>query len=193
MSSLSRTFVAAVPPPEAVDHLDEFLSVRRDAAAYRWTLPDQWHLTLAFATDLPERSLDDAVERLAAAALKRPAMTFGIAGGGAFPDPDRAKILYARLAGDETDLSQLERLAAGARVALSKSGARVDGQRFRPHLTLARLGNPDNVTVWARLLDAYEGPTWRLSEVVLIESHLGEGPGRRARHEVCATFPLAVD
>ena len=193
MSSLSRTFVAAVPPPEVVDHLDEFLSVRRDAAAYRWTLPDQWHLTLAFATDLPERSLDDAVERLAAAALKRPAMTFGFAGGGAFPDPDRAKILYARLAGDETDLSQLERLAAGARVALSKSGARVDGQRFRPHLTLARLGNPDNVTVWARLLDAYEGPTWRLSEVVLIESHLGEGPGRRARHEVCATFPLAVD
>jgi 2'-5' RNA ligase len=118
-------------------------------------------------------------------------MTVGFAGGGAFPHPDRAKVLYARLAGDEQDRTQLGHLAAGARGALSKSGAQVDGQRFRPHLTLARLGHPDNVTSWARLLDAYQGPTWRLDEVVLVESHLGEGPGRRARHEVRATFPLA--
>ncbi len=54
---MTRMFVAAVPPEEVVTHLDEFLSVRREAAPYRWTVPDQWHLTLAFAEDVPDRSL----------------------------------------------------------------------------------------------------------------------------------------
>lgn len=190
--TMTRAFVAAVPPPDVVAHLEEFLSVRRAAAPYRWTHPDQWHLTLAFAADVPDRSLEDAVERLARAAGKRSEMTLGFAGGGAFPHPDRAKVLYAALAADETDRPRLEHLATGARAALGKAGAKVDGQRFRPHLTLARLSHPDNVTPWVRLLDAYEGPTWRLDEIALVGSHLGEGPRRRPRYEVLATFPLAT-
>ena len=67
---------------------------------------------------------------------------------------------------------------------------RVDGQRFHPHLTLGRLGHPDNVTSWVRLLDAYHGPEWLVDEVALVASHLGEGPRRRPRHEVVATYPL---
>src|SRR5688500_10578724 len=156
MTPMTRAFVAVVPPLEVVEHLDEFLSVRREAAPYRWTQSDQWHLTLAFAADVPERSFEDAVERLARAAGKRPEMTVRFAGGGAFPHPDRAKVLYAGLVADEADRPRLEHLATGARAALSKAGAKVDGQRFRPHLTLARLGHPDNVTPWVRLLDAYE-------------------------------------
>jgi 2'-5' RNA ligase len=41
-----------------------------------------------------------------------------------------------------------------------------------------------------RLLDAYRGPAWTASEVVLVASHLGEGPRRRPRHEVVAELPL---
>ena len=185
-------FVAVVPPETAVEDLDDFLSVRRSAGEFRWTHPDQWHLTLAFAADVPDRSLDDAVERLARAAGKRREMTLGFAGGGAFPHPDRARVLYAAVAADEADRRRLEHLATGARAAIGKAGAKVDGQRFRPHLTLARLSHPDNVTPWFRLLDAYEGPTWRLDEIALVASHLGEGPRRRPRYEVLATFPLAA-
>ena len=183
-----RCFVAAVPPPEVVDHLEEFLSVRREHAAYRWTPAEQWHLTLAFSEDLPERSLDDALERLERAARKRHAMTLRVAGGGAFPHADRARVLYAAVSAD--DATELGRLATGSRAALSKAGGRVDGQRFRVHLTLARLGHPDNVTSWVRLLDGYEAPTWDLDEVALVASYLGEGPRRRPRHEVVETFPL---
>ena len=67
---------------------------------------------------------------------------------------------------------------------MSRAGARVDGQRFHPHVTLARLGRPANVTSWVRLLDAYDGPRWHVDEVALVASHLGEGPRRRPRHEV---------
>ena len=73
---------------------------------------------------------------------------------------------------------------------MSAAGARVDGQRFRPHLTLGRLGRPANVTPWVRLLDAYDGPAWGVDELALIASHLGEGPRRRPRHEVVGTYAL---
>ena len=67
----------------------------------------------------------------------------------------------------------------------------MDGKRFRPHLTLARLGHPDNVTSWVRLLEAYSGPAWLVEEIALVASHLGEGPRRRPRHEVVGTYQLA--
>jgi 2'-5' RNA ligase len=174
-----------------VTHLDEFLAVRREAAAFRWTVPEQWHLTLAFAANVPDRALDDLSERLALAAGKRRTVRLRLAGGGAFPHPDRAKVLFARLDTDEAGHDELERLAAGCRSAVATSGAQVDGQRFRPHVTLARIGAPDNVTSWVRLLDAYEGPDWELDEIALVASHLGEGARRRPRHEVVETHRLA--
>lgn len=186
-----RMFVAAVPPEAAIEDLDEFLEPRRESAAYRWTSSEQLHVTLAFSADVPERSLDDLVERLTRAARKRHPMATRITGGGAFPHPDRARVLYAGLDLAEADRTELTRLATGSRAALAKAGAQVDGQRFRPHLTLARLGRPDNVTSWVRLLDAYRGPAWTIDHVALIASHLGEGPRRRPRHEVVETFALA--
>ena len=92
-----RLFVAAVPPAEVVEHLDDFLSVRREAASYRWTDPAQWHLTLAFAEAVPERKLDDLGERLERAARKRRAFEVRLGGGGAFPHAGRARVLFARL------------------------------------------------------------------------------------------------
>ncbi len=177
-------FVAVVPPPAAVEDLDDFLSVRREAAPFRWASADQWHVTLAFLEDVPDRSLDELAERLEATAGRQRAFTSRVVGGGAFPHPDRAKVLWAGLEGD------FDALSRGARAAASTAGAVVDGQRFRAHLTLARLGRPANVSRWVRLLDAYVGPTWTVDEVALVASYLGEGPRRRPRHEVVATFPL---
>ena len=184
-----RLFVAVVPPDEVVEHLDEFLSVRREAAGFRWSDPGQWHLTLAFAADLPDRSLDELHDLLSLAAARHEAFGTRITGGGAFPHPDGARVLYAGLDADD---SPLDLLAGACRSAVSRAGARVDGQRFRPHVTLARLGRPANVTSWVRLLDAYDGPEWQVAEVALVASHLGEGPRRRPRHEVLGTYDLGV-
>lgn len=181
-------FVAVVPPEEVVDHLEEFLAPRRDAAAFRWTVPDQWHLTLAFSSNVPDRSYDDLVARLTRAAAKRSPMEARIAGGGAFPNVARAKVLFAGVENESGE--ELRRAATGARAALAKAGAEVDGQRFRAHLTLARMGRPMEATNWVRLLEGYAGPSWQIEELALVGSHLGEGPRRRPRHEVVETFTL---
>ncbi|HET9500262.1 MAG TPA: RNA 2',3'-cyclic phosphodiesterase [Marmoricola sp.] len=185
-------FVAVRPPPEAVDDLDAFLAVRREAGDFRWTVAEQWHLTLAFLADVPERKVDDLEARLQRAARKRRALPVRFAGGGAFPHPGRAKVLYAGLAMSAPDQVELDRLATGAKAAGNKAGAPADGQRFRPHLTLARLGYPRDVSNWVRLLDSYAGPSWLVDEIALVASYLGEGPRRRPRHQVVSTFALGA-
>ena len=182
-----RMFVAALPGEEVLADLEEYVAPRRESAPFRWTRPDQWHVTLAFLPDVPDRAYDELADRLATAAARRSPVGARIAGGTAFPHVGRAKVLAA---GVETDAEELERLSAGARHAATTAGVEADGQRFRPHLTLARLNRPVEATRWIRVLDAYRGPAWTVEEVALVASHLGEGPRGGARHEVLATFSL---
>lgn len=185
-----RMFVALVPPSQALEDLAEFLAPRQEAEpGFRWTVAEQWHITLAFMAEVADRHVDDLCARLERAAARRTCFDLRVSGGGAFPNPGRAKVLYAGLDAG-ADAVELNRLATGARAAANKAGADADGGRFHPHLTLARLGRPHEATRWVRVLDAYRGPAWTADEITLIESHLGEGPRRRPRYEAVATFPL---
>jgi RNA 2',3'-cyclic 3'-phosphodiesterase len=186
-----RMFVAVVPPDDVVEHLDEFLDVRRDAAPFRWAAVEQLHLTLAFLAEVPDRKLDDLVERLGRAASRRTAFAAAVAGGGAFPNVARARVLWAGLETDEAGRTELARMATGARAAANRSGIPVDGQRFRAHVTLARLGHPEDVTSWVRLLDSYRGPTWTVDRLTLVASYLGQGPRGRPRYQVVDEFGLS--
>lgn len=185
-----RMFVAVTPPEGALADLDEFLARRRDAADFRWTLPEHLHLTLAFLPAVTDRALDDLVERLGRAAARRTPFAARIAGGGSFPNPARAKVLYAGLELDEPGRVELGRLAIGARAAASRAGAEVDGARFRPHLTVARLRRPADTTNWVRLLDAYAGPGFAVDSITLVASYLGDGTRGRPRYEEVAELAL---
>ena len=184
-------FVALQPPPDAVDDLDAFLEVRRAAAGFRWSPPEQFHVTLAFLAEVADRALDDLVDGLARAASRRTSFATALVGGGAFPDPSGARVLWAGLDLDAVGRTELDRLAAGARTAANRAGVPVDGQRFRPHVTLARLGRPVDVTRWVRLLDTYRGPAWRADRVALVASYLGEGTRGRPRYETVEEFALS--
>src|SRR5262245_38361306 len=145
-------FVAVVPPDPIVDHLDEFLEPRRASADFRWVPRDQLHATTAFLAEVPDRVLDDLYERLGRAAARHTAFPTALAGGGAFPNVGRARVLWAGLALDETGRTEMSRLATGTRAAASKAGIEVDGARFKPHVTVARLKHPQEASSWVRLL-----------------------------------------
>lgn len=192
-----RMFVAARPPEPVIEALSDFLAPRREVAdsGWRWTVEEQWHLTLAFYARVPERALDDLEERLGRAASRRAALSLTVTSVGAFPHIGQARVLYfgvdARGVGAaERERAELGLLAAGARAAAVKAGIEVAGSRFRPHLTLARRGRPVEATRWVRALDGFISPPWPLRAVTLVQSHLGEGPRGRPRYVPIATFPL---
>ncbi len=185
-------FAAIVPPDPVVEHLDEFLEPRREQGTFRWSTAEQLHVTLAFCEAVPDVAVDDLVDTLGAATQRRSPFDVRVAGGGAFPDPTRARVLYAGLDLAEGASTELDRLAVGARTAAGRVGIEVDGQRFRPHLTVARLGRPTEATRWLRILEAYAGPTWTVDHVALVASYLGEGPRGRPRYETVAELALGA-
>lgn len=182
----ARLFTAVVPPPEVVGDLDAFCTPRREAEPrLRWTPPEHWHLTTSFLPDVDPGHLDRLVEALADVAERTPPLRLSVVGGGCFPEPRRAKVLFAAIAGDTEELGALARRARNAAV---RAGATVDGTRFRPHLTLGRSGRGLDATRLLRVLDAYASPAWTATEHVLIASHLRD---RGARYEVLERFALA--
>jgi 2'-5' RNA ligase len=183
-------FVAVVPPEDVIAELSDFLDPRRDAdSELRWTRPEQWHVTLAFLPSVADRSLDRLIDGLAQTAAKRQPFQLALAGAGAFPDPARAKLLWQGVTGD---VAELAGLAESARNAANSAGTEVDGATFRPHLSLARVNRPRNVSRWIRIFDTYYSPTWTVDNVELVESHLGQGPGGSPRYQVQEQFPLTA-
>lgn len=183
----ARLFAALIPPAEIVADLDAFCEPRREAEPRLcWTPAANWHLTTVFCPDVDAGRIERLEEELAHAAARTPAPALALTGGGCFPDPLRATILFAGVAGD---LERLDALAARCRTAAGRAGAVVDGARFRPHLTLARSGGGVDITRLLRVLDAYASASWLAEELALIESHLHD---RGSRYEVVARFPLAA-
>lgn len=187
-----RMFAAVLPPESVKEEIERFLEPR---PGLTWTSAGQWHLTLAFAESVDEWRIDELTDGLAAAARKHEPFRLRIAGAGAFPSVERAKVLWLGVAGAADGASsdavdELGAVAGAARRAFNAAGAAPDGARFRPHLTLARLGGRDDATHWLRVLDTFTSSEWEVDEIALVDSFLGEGPRGRARHEVVARLPL---
>lgn len=178
-----RMFVAVVPPADVREHLAEFLEPRE---GLRWTPVDRLHLTLSFLPDVPERILEPLDERLRAALLDLPPFDCRLSGAGAFPEPDRPAVLWM---GVDRGRAELEHLAQRVRTAASVAGAFPDGQRFVPHLTLARPPRHRSAIRWLRMLDTYASRTWTIDEVSLIESQL-RGRPHRPQHVEISVLPL---
>ncbi len=174
---------------EVVEHLAEFVEPRREHKDedVRWASEENWHITLAFLGEVPERKTDELEERLERAARRRPAMRLSLAGGGAFPNAAEARVLWTGVHGDRTALS---RLATGVRASANRAGVEVAGRRFSPHVTLARLRRPVDVTKWVRIFEEYQGPEWTAAGIELIASRLGQGPNRGAAYDTVGEWPL---
>ncbi|MEQ6902292.1 RNA 2',3'-cyclic phosphodiesterase [Nocardioides sp. YIM 152588] len=187
----TRLFAAVIPSEEAVEHLEAFLEPRRAAADFRWSIPAQFHITLAFLPDVDDQLIDDYVDRLAEGLERTPIPDLRLKGPVVFPDAATTRVLAVGIdpVSEAADVV-LERMAGRARNAAVNVGTKVDGQRYRPHLTLARLRQPADTTNWVRLLETYEGPGWPVYEVAVIASHLGEGPGGRPRYQTVAEIPI---
>lgn len=81
--------------------------------------------------------------------------------------------------------------AKALRALASHAGARVDGTRFSPHVTLARAaGGRHPAGHLVQALDTLATPTWTADEVHLVRSHLGQGPAGTPRYEVRHTWEL---
>lgn len=135
---------------------------------------------------MPADRLAALVAGAGPAVAATPRMTLRLAGGGRFGSVRRPQVAWAGLDGDVRPLTALaDRLAAVARSLRLP----VEDRPFRPHLTIGRWRprRPADGTLTDRLA-GYRGPDWPVTEVRLLESHLGPRP----RYDRVATWPVGT-
>lgn len=181
----ARLFTAIWPPATVIEALEAFCEPRREADdRLHWTRPHNWHLTCSFMGSVDPYDVEPLTENLAAVAARTPAFAVRLGGAGVFGRPEAARVLWLGVAEGSDELSAL---AARARTAGERAGIRVDGAKFTPHLTLARMRRPIEATRWLRIVDAFESSPWEATELCLVQSHLRD---RGHRYEVLEKFPL---
>ena len=178
-----RMFVAIFPPEEIRRELQGVLGEHPDAG---WVDPDRWHITLAFCEAVSPRRVDELAESVVAAVTRAGPFTLRLAGGGAFPSESRPRVVWAGVEQQdgETGGDLLAALAEAVRSAAARAGAAPDRAAFRPHLTLARTRDRDEVRRRLAQLESFRGRWWTAEEVVLVASYPGEGGDGGTRYEV---------
>ena len=181
-----RLFAAVALPDDIVSDLDSAVASHRDDVL-AWTLPEQWHITLAFYGQVEDERVPDLKGRLTRAAKRYPAVSLALAGAGRFDE----RTLWVGCSGDVAALRGIARsvAAAGRRVGAASAD---ETFRFRAHVTLARARRPVDVRPYVAALDAYRSRSWHVDAVSLVRSHLGAGAERRSRYETLSTHPLAA-
>jgi 2'-5' RNA ligase len=173
-----RLFVAAYPPGSACDDLEDRLAglaVTRAAEGgvnTRLAHRETWHVTLAFLGEVGDERAPGAATAVERAA-DSPPLKLRLAGGGRF-GRGRFTVLWAGVEGDGLDV-----LSQRVRRELKRARLPYDDRPFRPHLTVARPGDkldPEAVEADRALLADYRGPSWPVTEIQLVRSHLGPRP-----------------
>ena len=166
---LRRGFLAVVPPP-AVRGWTESLadSVRRDDDGLRWMRRDQRHLTVQFLGRVAESVVEPLTESVAESVRRIPPFTLALGGGGGFPSPRRASVLWL---GVTTGAAELAALAGVINAATAPLGFEADDRPFRAHLTLARVNRARDVRALVEQLSTGSaGPPFTVDRVVLFDS-----------------------
>jgi 2'-5' RNA ligase len=122
-----------------------------------------------------------------AAARTAAPFTVRLAGAGAFPAPDRPRVVWLGIVEGAPELAAL---AEALSDQLAGRGWERDERPFRAHLTLGRAdGVPGAGRAVAALADAAAtlDAAWKVDRLVVFRSELGRGP---ARYLSLATAPL---
>jgi 2'-5' RNA ligase len=178
VAPVGRVFAAVPLPPEVRLALEEALADLEIPG--KVVPPENWHLTLRFLDSVEEvpyeRFLAGLTELGEISAFP---VRLGRLGG--FPRNGRASVVWA---GVEQGTEELIELNAVVEEAAQAAGLDPEERPYRPHLTLARVRPPRDIT---HLTSVELGLGWVADRVVVYRSLLGRGG---ARYEPLESFTL---
>jgi len=172
-----RSFIAIELPAEVKQYLAELQKKLKAEKQLRikWVRPEGIHLTLKFLGDIDMSMVKPVTQAMADAAAAITPFKLGIQQPGAFPNLQRAQVVWVGLGGEVDKLKQLHKKLD---TNLAKLGFKTEQRPFKPHLTLARLGAEASAEqrqqlgelIAATRLEA--GKAINVSDISLIKSQL---------------------
>jgi 2'-5' RNA ligase len=172
---MPRLFTGLEIPPDVALDLD---LMRGGIEGARWVDRDSYHITLRFIGDI-----DDGLAREIARELERieaPPLTLRLSGIGVFGGA-KPHALYAGVA----ESAELRRLHATQERICQVLGMAPETRKFAPHVTLARLKNPDVEALhrFAASHNLYTSRVFDVARFVLFSSRPSRGGGPYAVEE----------
>ena len=168
-----RAFVAIPVPEEVADALER---LQRRLGFGRAVPRENLHLTLAFLDDQPGDVLEGLHEQLST--LRASPFEVALAGLGVFGTAVHVPAV---------DNPALTDLQGRVITACRRAGITLQRRRFRPHVTLARLGKGQSPPPLRAELSEFQIPAIQVQSFALYESTLHP---KGARHEILAGYPL---
>jgi 2'-5' RNA ligase len=187
-----RLFVAAEIPEPVRDALGSLQSrLKPRIAGARWVPAATMHLTFKFIGEMPEARLPGLRAALGRAFPSADLAPFElrVRGLGVFPSGRRPRVLWAGMTPSLAEMPQRVQQAVDG--AAGSAGCPREDRPFKPHLTLARLGEGHSGPEVAALLAASAGEEWGSFEVNslwLFQSVLHPGG---AEHRRLAEYRIA--
>lgn len=130
-----RLFVGIAVEGAARDALGAFLAQARQAAPHvRWEEPKALHITLQFIGAWPETREGEVLAALGG--CERTPLILKVRGLGAFPSPQRPRVIWAGV----VQLPELEALAGRVAKQLAPLGIEREARPFSRHVSLGRVG-----------------------------------------------------
>ena len=180
-----RTFVA-VEIDEAIRKRFGVLQERLKEAGgdVKWVEAGNIHITLKFLGSIEYTDLSPVQEVIQEAVTGLEPFCVRFKGVGAFPRPDRPRVLIVEIQDTSGSLAKINsRLEQGF---LEKLGIKKEGRRYSPHLTLGRIKSTKGMDTLVRLVARHctddFGQEW-IKSVVLMHSQLSPRGSAYARLE----------
>ncbi len=170
-----RLFVAVPFPAGVKNELGKLIdNWQREKDKVGWVKKENLHLTLKFLGETPVEKLE-ALKTNLSSNLKTPsAFTLSLSGAGAFPNLNRARVIWIGVSEGKEKLAEL---AQKVEEATRPLGFPAEEREFSAHLTVGRVKNN---RLSERLLTKVRACTFEVkgiivSEVVLYQSELAPG------------------
>jgi 2'-5' RNA ligase len=136
-----RLFIGLDVPYEMRRNLELLLELLKPAAKIAWSPLGNLHITTKFIGEWPAGRLDELKRALEP--VRAPGdLRIAIRGIGWFPNPHHPRVLYAGISAPDG----LAGLARDTDAACAALGVPREERMFHPHLTLARLKGPADLT-----------------------------------------------
>ena len=137
-----RAFIAIELPQELRERLarlqralQQELQRELGQELFRWTPPENLHLTLRFLGQTSPSQQETVTAGLRTIAQDRQPLSLALQGLGIFPSPSRPRVIWVGLGGA---LAELARLQEAVEQLAQEAGFQAESRGFSPHVTIAR-------------------------------------------------------
>ncbi len=146
--------------------------IRKYLEGVRWVGSDGLHLTLKFLGEIDQAGIEPVKAAMDRAAADTGSIKIIYGGGGVFPSPKKARVLWIGL---KKGADQVQNLAENLDQILAKHGFKTEKRKFHPHLTIGRLRRPVHEKIIRRFLEEesnFQTSMLEAKQAVLFQSTL---------------------